>query len=69
MLSGLVLAACLNAPSALEVAAASLERIRHALFHKPTPHYLKHPPQYFPPEPSFPLQRELDSMSAPAKSG
>ena len=30
----------------------------------PSPHYLKHYPQYFPPDPTFPLQRELDSMSA-----
>lgn len=30
----------------------------------PSPHYLKHYPQYFPPDPAFPLQRELDSMSA-----
>lgn len=29
----------------------------------PSPHYLKHYPQYFPPDPAFPLQRELDSMS------
>lgn len=28
----------------------------------PSPHYLKHPPQYIPPDPVFPLQRELDSM-------
>ncbi len=28
----------------------------------PSPHYLKHYPQYFPPDPPFPLQRELDSM-------
>jgi hypothetical protein len=31
----------------------------------PSPHYLKHPPQYFPPDPTFPLQRELDSMTDP----
>lgn len=31
----------------------------------PSPHYLKHPPQYFPPDPAFPLQRELDSMTDP----
>lgn len=31
----------------------------------PSPHYLKHPPQYFPPDPSFPLQREVDSMQDP----
>jgi hypothetical protein len=30
----------------------------------PSPHYLKHYPQYFPPDPAFPLQRELDSMQA-----
>ena len=28
----------------------------------PSPHYLKHYPQYFPPDPPFPLPRELDSM-------
>lgn len=28
----------------------------------PSPRYLKHYPQYFPPDPPFPLQRELDSM-------
>jgi hypothetical protein len=31
----------------------------------PSPHYLKHYPQYFPPDPPFPLQRELESMQAP----
>lgn len=31
----------------------------------PSPHYLKHFPQYFPPDPPFPLQRELESMQAP----
>ncbi len=30
----------------------------------PSPHYLKHRPQYFPPEPSFPLSRELATMQA-----
>jgi hypothetical protein len=31
----------------------------------PSPHYLKHPPQYFPPDPQFPLQREYDQMLDP----
>ena len=31
----------------------------------PSPHYLKHYPQYFSPDPPFPLQRELDSMQDP----
>ena len=31
----------------------------------PTPHYLKHYPTYFPPDPAFPLQRERDSMLDP----
>lgn len=31
----------------------------------PSPHYLKHYPQYLPPDPPFPLQRELDSMQGP----
>jgi hypothetical protein len=28
----------------------------------PSGHYLQHPPQYFPPDPAFPLTRELSSM-------
>jgi hypothetical protein len=28
----------------------------------PSPHYLEHPPQYFPPDPDYPLQRELNSQ-------
>jgi hypothetical protein len=31
----------------------------------PSPHYLEHYPQYFPPDPPYPLQRELDSMLGP----
>ncbi|MGL6096993.1 MAG: hypothetical protein ACRC7O_14515 [Fimbriiglobus sp.] len=31
----------------------------------PSPHYLKHYPQYFAPDPPFPLQRELDAMQDP----
>ena len=31
----------------------------------PSGRYLQHPPQYFPPDPVFPLQRELDSMQDP----
>jgi hypothetical protein len=31
----------------------------------PTPHYLKHYPNYFSPDPDFPLQRERDSMLDP----
>lgn len=31
----------------------------------PSPHYLKHPPQYFTPDPEFPLQREYDQMLDP----
>ena len=31
----------------------------------PSPHYLKHQPQYFPPDPAFPLQRELNAMQDP----
>lgn len=31
----------------------------------PSPHYLEHHPQYFPPDPAFPLQREYDSMLDP----
>jgi len=32
----------------------------------PSGHYLQHPPQYFPPSPAFPLQRELAAMEAQA---
>jgi hypothetical protein len=31
----------------------------------PSGQYLKHRPQYFPTEPRFPLQREVDSMADP----
>ena len=31
----------------------------------PSPHYLKNPPQYFPAEPAFPLQRESAAMVTP----
>jgi hypothetical protein len=30
----------------------------------PSPRYLDHPPQYFPPSPTFPLSRELATMEA-----
>jgi hypothetical protein len=30
----------------------------------PSGHYLQHPPQYFAPSPTFPLQRELAAMEA-----
>ncbi len=35
----------------------------------PSGHYLKHPPQYFPPSPPFPLPRELASQEAIAAAG
>jgi hypothetical protein len=28
----------------------------------PSSHYLEHPPQYFPPDPDYPLQREVNSQ-------
>jgi hypothetical protein len=34
----------------------------------PSPYYLLHPPQYFPPSPPFPLPRELASQEAMAAS-
>lgn len=37
----------------------------HAGLTLPSPHYLKHYPNYFPPDPDFPLQRERDSMLDP----
>jgi hypothetical protein len=30
----------------------------------PSPHYLEHPPQYFPPSPAFPLTREAATQEA-----
>ncbi|MCI0642013.1 MAG: hypothetical protein L0Y72_12020 [Gemmataceae bacterium] len=32
----------------------------------PSPSYLKHPPQYIPPSPAFPLTRELASLEEAA---
>lgn len=32
----------------------------------PSPRYLQHYPQYFPPDPSFPLPRELAAQEDPA---
>jgi len=32
----------------------------------PSPHYLQHPPQYFPPSPAFPLSRELAAQERAA---
>jgi len=32
----------------------------------PTPRYLQHYPQYIPPSPAFPLQRELNSLEEAA---
>ena len=37
----------------------------HAGLTLPTPHYLKHYPNYLSPDPPFPLQRERDSMLDP----
>lgn len=31
----------------------------------PSPHYLEHYPQYFPPDPPFPLPRELATQTDP----
>ncbi|HEV3204838.1 MAG TPA: hypothetical protein VGY77_10660 [Gemmataceae bacterium] len=35
----------------------------------PSPHYLDHPPQYFPPTPPFPLSRELAQMEGANPGG
>ncbi|MDB5311888.1 MAG: hypothetical protein JWO38_6090 [Gemmataceae bacterium] len=35
----------------------------------PSPRYLEHYPQYFPPDPSFPLPRELATQTDPAGAG
>ncbi len=32
----------------------------------PSPRYLEHPPQYFPPSPAYPFERELAAMEAAA---
>jgi hypothetical protein len=34
----------------------------------PSPRYLQHPPQYYPADPPFPLQRERDAMQEPVQS-
>lgn len=36
--------------------------VREAGLTLPTPHYLRHPPQYFPPSPPYPLPKELNSL-------
>lgn len=33
----------------------------------PSPHYLRHQPQYFPPSPPYPLQNELNSLEEAAR--
>ncbi len=33
----------------------------------PSPHYIRHPPQYFPPSPPYPLPRELNSLEEAAR--
>jgi hypothetical protein len=33
----------------------------------PSPHYLRHAPQYFPPSPQYPLQKELNSLEDAAR--
>ena len=35
----------------------------------PSGYYLQHPPQYFPPDPDFPLQNELNAQQAAAAQG
>jgi hypothetical protein len=35
----------------------------------PSGHYLKHRPQYIPPSPDFPLERELAQMQQPLEAG
>jgi len=32
----------------------------------PSGHYLEHPPQYFPPDPDFPLEKELATQQGQA---
>jgi hypothetical protein len=34
----------------------------------PSPYYLRHAPQYFPPSPPYPLPKELDSLEKAAKT-
>lgn len=33
----------------------------------PSPHYLRHAPQYFPPSPPYPLPKELSSLEEAVK--
>lgn len=49
----------------MAIAAASGCQTHYGGMTLPSPHYLKQRPQYFPPDPAFPLQREVDSMQDP----
>ncbi len=42
--------------------------VREAGLTLPSPHYLKHFPQYFPPSPPYPLPKELNSLEEAAKA-
>lgn len=56
---------CVAAAAAVGAVASSGCQTRMGGVPYPTPHYLEHVPQYFPPDPAFPLQRERDSMLDP----
>jgi hypothetical protein len=56
---------CLTAAAGIGAVATAGCQTRIGGVPYPTPHYLQHVPQYFPPDPPFPLQRERDSMLDP----
>jgi hypothetical protein len=58
-----MLAACIG----LSLLAGCQTWVPEAGLTLPSGHYLRHPPQYFPPSPAFPLQRELTSLEEAAQ--
>lgn len=60
-----MLVRCVTAGAVVAAVAATGCQTRMGGVPYPSPHYLQHVPQYFPPDPPFPLQRERDSMLDP----
>jgi hypothetical protein len=60
-----LLLACTAGTALASVSLSSGCQTYHAGLTLPSPHYLKHYPNYLSPDPDFPLQRERDSMLDP----
>ncbi len=58
-----MLAACVG----LSLLAGCQTWVPEAALTLPSPDYLRHPPQYIPPSPDYPLQRELTSLEEAAQ--